>query len=99
MSKIHIRRDHQLGLTDAKSQVESLAESLKKELHADYRWKGDQLLFQRSGASGTINVGDDFIDLDIKLGMLLSPMKGRIEDSIRSKLDSMLGSAGNSGLA
>jgi len=87
MSNIRIRRTHQLGLAGAKTQMQAIAEDLKQKLSADYVWRGDKLLFNRSGASGTIDVGEDYIELDIKLGMALSLMKGRIEDEINTKLD------------
>jgi putative polyhydroxyalkanoate system protein len=90
MAKINIKRNHHLGLEDARTQVEKIAQSLKSELQADYQWQGNTLVFQRAGASGTIDVGEDFIDLDVKLGMALSLMKGRIEDIITAKLDAAL---------
>jgi putative polyhydroxyalkanoate system protein len=91
MANIRIKRSHRLGLDNARSEVEKIAKSLKSDLQADYQWSGNKLLFKRSGASGTIDVGGNYIDLDIKLGLLLSPMKGQIESSINQKLDAALG--------
>jgi len=91
MSKIHIRRAHHLGLADARTRVSTIAEDLKKDLDADYQWHGDQLRFERSGASGTIDVGDDFVEIDVKLGLLVALMKGTIEDSINRRLDDAIG--------
>lgn len=99
MANIHIRRKHDLGIESARKRVEQVAKSLESELNAKYEWKGNSLLFQRSGASGTINVGDDRVDLDIKLGMMLSPMKGKIEESVRQKLDAALTQEGGAGVA
>jgi putative polyhydroxyalkanoate system protein len=90
MANIHIKRTHNLGINNARTAVEKLAQTLKSELQADFKWSGDKLLFKRSGASGTIDVGSDYIDLDIRLGMALSLMKGKIEDTINTKLDSAL---------
>ena len=90
MANIHIKRTHTLGIENARTEVEKLAQALKSEIQADYKWSGDKLLFKRSGASGTIDVGADYIDLDIKLGMALSLMKGKIEDSINTKLNAAL---------
>ena len=86
MARIHIERGHDLGLDKAREEVEKLAESLKSELQAAYRWKGDQLQFERTGASGTITLTPDKIDLEVKLSLMLSPMNAKIEDSIRKKL-------------
>ena len=90
MANIHIKRTHNLGIDNARTAVEKLAQTLKSELQVDFKWSGDKLLFKRSGASGTIDVGSDYIDLDIRLGMALSLMKGKIEDTINTKLDSAL---------
>jgi putative polyhydroxyalkanoate system protein len=82
MANIHIKRTHTLPREVVRARVEELARDLKKKLDADYVWDGDSLRFKRSGASGSIDMGDGFVELKIKLGMLLSPMKGKIERSI-----------------
>lgn len=90
MANIHIERRHTLGLDGAKTQVETMAQNLKKDLQADCHWKGDTLHFKRSGASGKIDVGEGAIVLDVKLGMGLGLMKGKIEESINRNLDRVL---------
>lgn len=87
MANIHIKRNHTLGIENARSEVEKIAQSLRSELQADYKWSGNKLLFERLGATGTIDVGADYIDVDVQLGMPLSLMKGKIEESINDKLD------------
>jgi putative polyhydroxyalkanoate system protein len=90
MANIHIKRNHCLGIENARVEVEKLAQSLSSELQADYAWTGNKLEFTRLGASGTINVGADFIDLEIDLRMPLSLMKAAIEQSINNRLDAAL---------
>lgn len=87
MAKIHIKQQHHLAHDEARKRVEEIARDLKKKLNADYSWKGDSLQFKRSGASGSIDLSDEFIELNIKLGMMLAPMKGKIESTIKEKLD------------
>ncbi|MGB5830996.1 MAG: polyhydroxyalkanoic acid system family protein [Thiohalocapsa sp.] len=94
MAKIHIERSHTLGRDKARVEVEKLAESFESELQANYRWDGDQLLFECPGASGTIDVGNDYIELDLKLSLLLTPMKKKIRDSIEDRLDQTLPDVG-----
>lgn len=91
MANIRIKRTHSLGIDNARTEVEKLAKALKSELQCDYKWNGNKLLFKRSGATGIVDVGADYIDLDIKLGMALSLMKGKIEDTINNKLNSAIG--------
>jgi putative polyhydroxyalkanoate system protein len=87
MAKIHIKRRHALAHDEARQRLEEIASELKKKLKADYAWKGDSLQFKRSGASGRIDLSDQVIDINIKLGMVLAPMKGKIEATIKEKLD------------
>ena len=94
MAKIHIERSHALGSDKARAEIEKLAQSLESELQADYQWDGDQLLFACPGASGTIDVGDDYVELDLKLSLLLVPMKKKIKLSIEDKLDEALPEVG-----
>jgi len=91
MSSIHIERTHDLGLQSARAQVEELAQSLRDELQAEYEWNGDRLVFERPGATGTIDVGTDRIDVNIELGWAFSMLSGMIEESINRRLDAALG--------
>ena len=90
MANIHIKHTHQLKRDEARTLVEEIAKDLQGKLNAEYAWKGDSLHFQRSGASGCIDVGDDFVECKIKLGMLLSPMKEKIQASIEKKMHKIL---------
>jgi putative polyhydroxyalkanoate system protein len=90
MAVIKLRRKHELGADRARSTVEGIAKKLKQELDADYRWKGSTLEFRRTGASGHIDVQDRELAIEIKLGMLLSPLKGKIEKSITDEIDKHL---------
>ncbi len=91
MENINIKRQHSLGRTTARDRVQEIANSLQNKLKAKWTWDGDSLNFQRSGASGSVIVGDDFVEFKVKLGLLLSPMKGTIEAAIQQQLDRSLG--------
>lgn len=90
MSKIKVTRQHAIGEDKARAAVEKLASSLREELDADYHWEGSTLRFKRTGASGHIDVSDDDVKIEIKLSMLLSPLKGRIAKTIEEKMDQYL---------
>ncbi|MCB2262197.1 MAG: polyhydroxyalkanoic acid system family protein [Candidatus Thiosymbion ectosymbiont of Robbea hypermnestra] len=89
-TNIRIRRVHELGLKSARMRAEAFARSLREELQIDYEWSGNRLVFKRVGAAGTFDVGADFIDLDIVLGLPLSFMAGAIEKNINERLDAAL---------
>ena len=74
MSRITVERSHSLGLAVAREKAEALAQRLASEYDVKYRWSGDTLEFKRSGADGTIAVGDDSVRVELKLGLLLSAL-------------------------
>ncbi|MFY9974109.1 MAG: polyhydroxyalkanoic acid system family protein [Chromatiaceae bacterium] len=90
MARIHIEREHGLGLEEARRQIDQVAETLRDQLQARFHWEGDRLEFERSGARGVIEVAEDRVTLDIRLGLLLRPLKGTIERTITEQLDSHL---------
>jgi putative polyhydroxyalkanoate system protein len=86
MSKIHVKYKHSLSPEETRKRLEVVAKGLKEEYKIDYAWKGDRLLFKRSGAVGNVDLGEDFIELNIKLGMVLTPLKGKIEKTIKQNI-------------
>lgn len=90
MSRIHVERSHSLGREAAREKAERLAERLASEYDVRYRWNGDTLEFKRSGADGQIEVGDDHVRVEVKLGLLLSAMSGMIQREIEQALDKSL---------
>ena len=99
MSKIHVKYKHALNPQETRNRVEEIAKDLKKEYKIDYAWKGDRLLFRRSGAAGNLDLGDGFIELDIKLGMVLAPLKGKIEQAIKQNIAAKMSGDSGEGLA
>lgn len=87
MPKIDIRRPHQLSIEEARAVVDKVAARMQEKFGMQGRWQGDTLQFSRSGVSGTIAVGSDAIEVKAELGMMLSPLKGMVEQEIRRKLD------------
>lgn len=90
MAIIHLKQKCNLTHDEARERIEDIARDLKHKLNADYKWDGDSLRFTRSGASGSIDLGDDFVELKIKLSMLLAPMRPKIEKYIAENFQSML---------
>ena len=90
MATIHLQRDHKLGVDEAHSRVDKIADFLREKLKADYEWEEDSLQFKCTGASGCIDVSENSLELKIKLSMLLSPMKGSIHESIKRQVDEAL---------
>jgi putative polyhydroxyalkanoate system protein len=90
MAKIHIKRQHHLGQEVAKERVEEVAKKLQDKLNAKWAWQGNSLRFERTGASGRVDVDNDHVEFNIKLSLVLAPMKGKIESAIQDQLNKAL---------
>ncbi len=89
MALIHIKREHGLTREQARAKVEELAQNLHDELKVKHTWDGDVLRFKRTGATGAVGVGETSVEVKIKLGMVLVPMKAKIERAILASLDEL----------
>jgi putative polyhydroxyalkanoate system protein len=90
MAVIKVRQSHALGLEGARLAVQQVAERLREELKADYRWESDCLVFECPGADGRITTDISAVEVTVNLSWLLSPMRGRIEQSIHGYLEKYL---------
>lgn len=90
MPNIHFQTAHHLSKSSAKQKIEDVAQQLKNRLGADYRWQGDTLTFDRSGAKGSIDVTDKDVTVDVDLGLMLTPFKGEIERQIQQQVKQSL---------
>ena len=86
MPTIHIHQQHQLPLDQARTKVEHVAGRMREKFDMDSHWEGDTLRFSRSGVKGSIAVQTHTIEVHAELGLMLSPLKGMVEQEIRRKL-------------
>jgi putative polyhydroxyalkanoate system protein len=91
MPKIDIRRTHALPLEQARSKIDQVAARMREKFDMQSQWQGDTLRFSRAGVQGAIAVAPDAIHVTAELGLLLSPLKGMVEQEIRRKLDEQFG--------
>lgn len=87
MPSIDIHRPHHLPLDEARAVVEKVAARMHEKFDLEGRWQGDTLHFSRPGVNGQIAVDADAVRVRAELGLLLSPLKGLVEQEIRRKLD------------
>lgn len=93
MATISISRKHKFSHKKAKAVAERIARDLDKRYGLEYEWDGDHLDFERPGIAGRMRVAKDSIALDVKLGFLLTPLKGTFEREIGATLDQVLADA------
>lgn len=91
MSKISIGKTHRLTHEKAKSVAERLANDLERRFDLAWNWEGDHVHFERPGLTGSMHVGKSRITLEVKLGLLLTPLKPAIEREIHAQLDKLTG--------
>ena len=89
MATIRIDRPHHRSRADAKALVERVARDFEKQFNLAWRWDGDDVHFARPGVSGFMHVGETNIVLEVRLGLLLSPLKPAIERQMNAHLDTL----------
>jgi putative polyhydroxyalkanoate system protein len=82
MSDIRIERAHTLGKQAALAAALRVAERMQEKAQVKYRVLGDCIEFERSGASGRIVVDETSVSAEVKLGLLMKPMRGMLESKI-----------------
>lgn len=90
MSQIRVERAHQLGKEVAREKAERLVEKLVSKYDMTAQWNGDVVELKRSGVTGQVEVAEDKVVVEMKLGMMLSMMGPMIESEINRALDKAL---------
>ena len=95
MATIQIMRNHQLGEARIRDLSEQVANKLASKYGVVWHWQETRLMLSHSGgANGHLQAGHDRIEIELKLGFLLSAFRASIEQSINEQLDKLLGPAG-----
>ncbi|MAT52268.1 MAG: hypothetical protein CMK32_13910 [Porticoccaceae bacterium] len=88
MSHIRIKRDHSMSQEDLRKEVQALAEQLVDKFGGSYHWDGDEVHYDYSGGvNACVSCSQDAVELDIKLGMMMSMFKGKIKNEVEGYLD------------
>lgn len=94
MSRIHITREHALGLAQARQLAVRWGQAAEEHLGMQCRYEethdADRLLFERPGVHGQLAVSAGEFVIEAKLGLLLGAFRQRIEAQIVHKLDQLL---------
>ena len=94
MPDIHIKREHSLGLPEARKLAFKWAEAAEEKFDMECTYEegksADLVSFTRSGVNGELKVTKDRFQLDARLGFLLGAFRDRIEGEIVKNLDLLL---------
>ena len=91
MSTIEFKRDHALGMEEARVAAERIATELERDFGMTCEWDGNVLRFGRVGVSGELVVEPEHVELHAKLGFLLATFKPRIEEQLHRNFDAYFG--------
>ncbi|QYR53824.1 polyhydroxyalkanoic acid system family protein [Lysobacter soyae] len=83
MAHIHLRHAHPLDDAKARKAIDEIAKKLSEKLGVVTQWEGNALNFQRTGVQGKITMHPGELEIDAKLGMLFSAMKGTVESELK----------------
>ena len=87
---MRIRRNHQLGIDEAKSRANDIAGHLEQQFSLTSNWVGDRLMVRGNGVDGHLAVAEESIELVVRLGFALKLMEGPIRRAIESTIDEHL---------
>jgi putative polyhydroxyalkanoate system protein len=94
MAHIRVTQAHKLPLEQAKTAAQQVADKLAEKLDMKSHWKGNVLHFTRSGVTGSLAVDAGKAVIDIKLGLMLSMLSGKIEEEARFMMKDVFAKGG-----
>lgn len=87
MSRIHLRRPHDLTPKAARERVNRMAKQLGRKFDAECRWDGDVLAIEHPNVNGTVTLGQNEIVVEATLGFLLALFRDRVDEELVRILD------------
>lgn len=87
---MRIRRNHNLGIEEARKRADRIADDLKQQFSVTKQWQGDSLMVKGRGVSGHLDVDDTHFELNVSLGFALKLMEGPIRAVIEKTIDEEL---------
>ncbi|MDG2289202.1 MAG: polyhydroxyalkanoic acid system family protein [Woeseiaceae bacterium] len=84
---MNIKRNHTLGLEEARKRIDGMADSLASKYGLHSSWDGDNLRITGSGVDGKITVAASSVDVKLKLGFALKIMENTVRTSIEDAMD------------
>jgi putative polyhydroxyalkanoate system protein len=89
MADIDIKRPHDMSMKDARAAAEKMAAHLGKKFGLKGGWEGDTMHFDRPGVQGSLHLTAKHLALTVKLGFMLTLMRGSIEEAVHEELDKL----------
>ena len=91
MSKILIERHISGAPEEIKHRIASIEPKLSAKYNVNLIWKDMQANLKGPGVKGEVRIDGNHVQLEIKLGLMLRPLAGKIKASLERSLDKALG--------
>jgi len=86
MSEIDLQHPHALSPEQARAAVQHVADALSTRFGLVCQWQEQRLVFTRPGVEGAITLRPGALQVNARLGWMLSAVKAQIEQEIRRVL-------------
>ncbi|WP_447835860.1 polyhydroxyalkanoic acid system family protein [Aeromonas salmonicida] len=93
LSTIQVNRQHPLGLAGVRLAAEAIAQDMSEEYQLDCEWEDEEetrLLFRGTGVNGFLCLTDTNLQLEVRLGLMLLPVRSVLEQEILEYVDNRL---------
>ncbi|TNI82926.1 poly(3-hydroxybutyrate) depolymerase [Aeromonas salmonicida] len=93
LSTIQVNRQHPLGLAGVRLAAEAIAQDMSEEYQLDCEWEDEEetrLLFRGAGVNGFLCLTDTNLQLEVRLGLMLLPVRSVLEQEILGYVDNRL---------
>jgi putative polyhydroxyalkanoate system protein len=87
MSRIHLRRSHELTAKVARERVNRMAKALAQKFDAECSWQDNVLAIEHPNVSGTVTIERDEIVVEAVLGFFLAMFRDRVDEELVRILD------------
>ena len=90
MSKILIEKNHNMDELQLQALIERLGKKLKDKFGGDYQLEGNSVHYVYHGADAKISFDEFMVKVEVKLGLIMSTVKGKVELEVNSYLDNCI---------
>lgn len=90
MADIDIQRNHELSEEEVRKRLTDMEAKLSERYGVKLAWRGNAADVKGTGVSGTIAIEKQKIAINLKLGLMMKPLSGKIREAMEKQLDKAL---------
>ena len=87
---IVLKQDHGLDLGEARRRLTDFEIKLKQRFGVELSWRGDTATICGKGVSGEVTLNATSLCVNLKLGLMMRPLAGKIREAMQRQLDKAL---------